>query len=134
MPANAPVATVLGDQPMDVAEPTGEVLDLEIVGELQRTLSAGMRRQLQIGFEALLPVRLGAIERAIQSGDSAELRRVAHQLRGTSVTLGASRLSKICRELEQEGGEPDRVVAERQLAGLTAAGAEACQALRDKLG
>jgi HPt (histidine-containing phosphotransfer) domain-containing protein len=50
------------------------------------------------------------------------------------VTLGASRLSKICRELEQEGGEPDRVVAERQLAGLTAAGAEACQALRDKLG
>lgn len=54
---------------------------------------------LQI-FLAALPDRITEIRRFVSLGDSVGLLRAAHRLKGSSATLGASRMALICAELE----------------------------------
>ena len=41
-----------------------------------------------------------AIEKAAKSGDTDEILRVAHQLKGSSANLGASALAELCGQIE----------------------------------
>ena len=41
-----------------------------------------------------------AIEKAAKSGDTEEILRVAHQLKGSSANLGASDLAELCGQIE----------------------------------
>ena len=54
-------------------------------------------------FLSDLPKRLTAIAEAFQHGDAAALALQAHALRGGAANFGASRLDKVCEELEQIG-------------------------------
>ena len=46
------------------------------------------------------PQLLEGMTQAISQGDAATLQRYAHNLKSTSATFGAMRLSELCRELE----------------------------------
>lgn len=56
-----------------------------------------------VSFLAESSDSLAAVRRAIEQGEPAELARAAHRLRGSAATLGATRVSGICQELEQRG-------------------------------
>ena len=50
-----------------------------------------------------MPNRLDGIRTAIETQDSAALRREAHRLKGSSQQMGAMRLTTLCAELENFG-------------------------------
>ena len=51
------------------------------------------------GYLSGTPPLLEEMERAASAGDADTLRRAAHTLKSTSASLGALRLSTICREI-----------------------------------
>ena len=130
-PAHREVAPPLGAGDAGAAAVT--LLSPTMIAQLRKTLSDDMREHLSSGFATVLPGRLTAIENAIRSGDREALRHAAHLLRGTSATLGASRLSEMCRTLEHANSENDPVVAESQITRLAAVAAETQRALQDEL-
>ncbi|HEX2702584.1 MAG TPA: Hpt domain-containing protein [Solirubrobacteraceae bacterium] len=69
---------------------------------------------------------------AIRRGDRAEVRRVAHKLKGSSDSLGATHLRACAQQLEL-GREEDSELGESQIAELGALAAQASEALRDQL-
>ena len=69
---------------------------------------------------------------AIERGDRAEVRLIAHKLRGSSASLGALRLRDRCQELELDVEEADEL-GEPQIAELRGIAAEASEALRHEL-
>jgi HPt (histidine-containing phosphotransfer) domain-containing protein len=94
------------DQPIDAAA-FAELLenvggDREFLGELVGTYLADS------------PVQFTALRAAVAMGDAAAARRAAHSLKSTSASMGARRLSAMCREIEA-------ACAAEQLAGLGAA-------------
>jgi HPt (histidine-containing phosphotransfer) domain-containing protein len=84
-----------------------DTLDPAMIAQLRATLDGDMRAQLYRGFESVLPARVASIEGAIRDGDPVALRKAAHLLRGTSITLGAAGLSELCRRLETTAREDD---------------------------
>jgi HPt (histidine-containing phosphotransfer) domain-containing protein len=46
------------------------------------------------------PVKINAIQRAIERADAESLRQAAHSLKGSSGTLGVCQLASLCEELE----------------------------------
>jgi PAS domain S-box-containing protein len=71
-----------------------------------------------------LPDRMDGIRGAIESSDSAVLRREAHRLKGSSQQMGAARLAALCLELENLGRN-DRV--QEAMAFFVAADRECAQ-------
>ncbi|NNM52994.1 MAG: Hpt domain-containing protein [Pseudomonadales bacterium] len=64
-------------------------------------------------------VRMDSVRQAIDSGDAEALRKAAHSFKGSSVNVGARRLSEVCRMLEDalvQGQQPD---AQEFLVALT---------------
>jgi two-component system sensor histidine kinase/response regulator len=110
-----------------------DVLDGVTIGQLRETLTSEMCEEVVEAFEQSLPKSIEDIEAAGRSGDQLELRRVAHLLKGTSATLGATRLSLSCQRLEHSGRGQDASVSEEQLVQLRAAAEEARHALRGEL-
>lgn len=53
-------------------------------------------------YDTEVPALLSAMRRAVTAGDADGLRRAAHKLKSTSATLGATRLTDLCRALEAE--------------------------------
>ena len=53
-------------------------------------------------YDTEAPALLLAMRRAVTAGDADGLRRAAHKLKSTSATLGATRLTELCRTLEAE--------------------------------
>ena len=49
------------------------------------------------------PTMVGEIEQGVDRADATTLRRIAHNLKSNSAALGASRLSGLCKELEEMG-------------------------------
>jgi HPt (histidine-containing phosphotransfer) domain-containing protein len=66
-------------------------------------------------------------------GDQAEVRRVAHLLKGSSATFGATRLRECCLRLEHTGRRGDARAEEKQLGRLRASAEQARSALRERL-
>jgi HPt (histidine-containing phosphotransfer) domain-containing protein len=75
---------------------------------------AGLARDFDEGFAE----RLGEMEAAVRSGDSAALRRAAHNLKGSSGILGARGMAELCRRLEDLAEEGRMAGAEGWLARL----------------
>ena len=129
---SGPTSGSVADQGVTV-EPSEEVLDQDTIAELRNGLTVEILQQLNRTFEESLPTRVAAIENAVRSGDRTELRRTARLLKGSSLTLGAIRLGRICRQLELTSGEQDPVISEQQLVRLVAFAAEAREALSAQL-
>jgi two-component system, sensor histidine kinase and response regulator len=115
------------------ASQLNDVLDRETVLELQDTLTIDAQERLLETFEASLHESVADIEAAVRRNDRTGLRRTAHLLKGSSATLGATRLRLSCQQLEQSGRGEDTDVSEEQLARLRATVSEARHALREQL-
>jgi two-component system chemotaxis response regulator CheY len=61
---------------------------------------------------------LGTLERAVGAGDAATLRTVAHTLKGSSATVGATELAAVCSALETSRSWSDCPALVRRAAGL----------------
>ena len=70
-----------------------------MIEQLRRDLDARMREQLVDAFRAQLHTCVPQLQRAIDEGDDAECHRLAHGLKGSSATMGASRLQRLCERL-----------------------------------
>jgi len=110
-----------------------EVLDRGTLLELKATLTIEAQERLIETFEASLPESVADIEAAVRRNDRTGLRRTAHLLRGSSATLGATRLRLSAQQLEQSGRGEDTDVTEEQLARLRATVSEARDALHEQL-
>jgi PAS domain S-box-containing protein len=53
-------------------------------------------------FLADVGTLLATLHRALDEGDAAEVRRMAHTLKSNGATLGATEFAELCRELEQQ--------------------------------
>jgi two-component system sensor histidine kinase/response regulator len=122
----------LGDDNVPV-EVLAQVLDQDTVAALRNSLTVEVRHQLSRTFEESLSTRLARIESAMHAGDQAEVGRTAHLLKGSSLTLGATRLSQVCQQLELTSREQGPIMSEDQFVDLVAVASEARRALSDQL-
>ena len=113
------------------ADVTGSVLDMPTVQRLRDALTPEKYRTLLDTFDMQQKTCVAEIDVAIRSGDRTEVRRVAHKLKGSSSSLGASRLRICCQALEHV--DPDGELGEPQIVELRGTAAEASEALRYQL-
>jgi HPt (histidine-containing phosphotransfer) domain-containing protein len=117
--------------PGGFAEPAdGPVLDAAMIEQLRRDLDARMRDQLVDAFRAQLRASVAQLQRAIDEGDDAECRRLAHGLKGSSATMGANRLQCLCERL---GHGPRGAVGAADVARLQRLADEALSAVAEAL-
>ena len=114
------------------AEPPDGVLDQAAVGRIRASLTQAKRAALADTFDLQQERCVLEIGGAIERGDRAEVRLVAHKLRGSSASLGVLRLRDRCQELELDVEEADEL-GEPQIAELRGIAAEASEALRHEL-
>jgi len=108
-------------------------LDQATISQLREALTLEMRETLIEAFESSLPECVADIAAAARSGDKAELRRVAHLLKGSAATLGAEGLRLCCQALEHATRAEDLGAGGAQLDDLEAIATEAREALRREL-
>ena len=113
------------------AQTPGAVLDLAAVGRVRGALTPAKYALLLDRFDAQQRICVAEIGIAVERGDRTEVRRVAHKLKGSSASLGASRLQMCCLALEHL--EPGDALGEPQMAALRGSAAEASDALRHEL-
>ncbi len=78
-----------------------EVIDATAFKELQLMINENeMLVRVIDSYLEETPQLLEGMAQAISQGDAATLQRYAHNLKSTSATFGAMRLSQLCRELE----------------------------------
>jgi DNA-binding response OmpR family regulator len=63
-----------------------------------------LRARLRAVFEEALPGALSELDAAAAAGDEERLRRAAHRLKGSSLTMGAAELAAACGEVERLAG------------------------------
>jgi HPt (histidine-containing phosphotransfer) domain-containing protein len=113
-------------------EDLGGVLNQAAVALIRERLTPAKFTALVDSFDRQQEQCLIEIDGAIQRGDRADVRRVAHKLRGSSASLGAIRLRDRCQQLELDRDEAS-ALGERQIAELRVIAAEARDALRYEL-
>jgi HPt (histidine-containing phosphotransfer) domain-containing protein len=88
-------------------------IDAATLDELLATLGGdgAFLAELIATYLADSPPLVDAMRAAAAAGDAAALRRAAHTLKSTSASLGALRLSGVCREVEG-AASADRVPAD----------------------
>lgn len=91
--------------PSTLASSHGEVLDLNILGDLLTTLGGEFSNLVQIidSFLEDAPGLLDELDRFIRSGDAAGVHRIAHGLKSNGADFGARKFSTFCKELEAMG-------------------------------
>jgi HPt (histidine-containing phosphotransfer) domain-containing protein len=109
------------------------LLDEATIGEIHDSLTAEMRAQLIDVFEEQCRACVSDVAEAVRRGDRAGLRRVAHLLKGSSASLGASALRHCCEGLERSCRSEDAPVTATQVEELAAAATAAGEALRSQL-
>jgi len=91
-------------------EPAGGLLDLEQVRALADLEDTSGEWNLSKLFELFAFDASEALERMdelARSGDAQALERMAHRLKGSSVSIGAAGFSRDCREIELGAGRAD---------------------------
>ena len=89
---------------------TGELLDETALQDLEVLASEDdpdFVEQLLRIFVLEAPCRIGEIRRAAGMGDSREVQKTAHLLKGTCKQLGLTALARLCQEFEDEGRAGD---------------------------
>ncbi|HEX2572540.1 MAG TPA: response regulator [Polyangia bacterium] len=94
-------AGAVGEAPRE-ASPATPVLASAPVAELR---SIGILKKVSGMFIADTPGTLAALSAAIESGDVAQVDRIAHRLQGASGALGAQGMAALCVEIQQVARE-----------------------------
>jgi PAS domain S-box-containing protein len=118
-------------QPVAAAAPSS-VLDEKTIGLLRKTLSEAARGKLIDTFETQQDIYVAQLTAAMEQGDREEVRRLAHKLKGSSASLGATRVRQCCQLIGDIGWQNGGVGA-AQITELRVAAAEATEALRHEL-
>jgi HPt (histidine-containing phosphotransfer) domain-containing protein len=108
-----------------------DALDAERFAALRRGLVSpeALPRLVGIFEDASLDI-LDELRTAIEAGDSASVRELAHKLRGGCVSLAAVHMGELCRELEERAADGVLDGAGERFAGIDSAFADAVAALR----
>lgn len=77
-----------------------EFVDWAALRKLATDTSSDVVRQLIASYRSTLDQSVAKIEAAVKKGDLDGIRRTAHHLRASSATLGATKLSELCQNLE----------------------------------
>jgi HPt (histidine-containing phosphotransfer) domain-containing protein len=109
------------------------MLDQQMIEQLRESLTPEMRSQLLDAFHGQVDECLGQLADAVRRSDRDERRRVAHLLKGSSATMGASRLRSLCEQLEGRGSAGSLEPGEEQLEELRKVATEALQAVDQAL-
>jgi CheY-like chemotaxis protein/HPt (histidine-containing phosphotransfer) domain-containing protein len=109
------------------------ILDRGTVAQLREMLTPEQRSHLLDVFDRQQEQCAGEIASAVLRSDRAEIRRLAHLLKGSCASLGARRLGDVCQELEQIARSAEAPVGAEQLRQLHLATAEASRSLRQTL-
>ena len=130
-PGTAPAAS-----PPAEAPPPASPLDREILSELRGLQSGdpGLLRRLVKVFLDQTPPLVETIRRAGAEGDAEALERAAHTLKSASGHLGALRLSRLCRELEEAARRREEGRFGSLAEAVTREFSRAAEALRDEAG
>ncbi len=92
----------------ETATPSPPVLDRAAVAELWESLgptAAAVVPQLVAAFLAEAPAQLGEARRAMAEGRHADIRRTAHSLKGSCLSLGLAALAEAAKTLEHAARE-----------------------------
>lgn len=101
-----------------------------MIERLRCSLTTEMRAELRETFLVQVRECVGELSDAIRRGDRSECRRIAHGLKGSSATVGASRMKLWCARVERTGvTEHDPEGAEVEVGELNAVAHEATQAI-----
>jgi len=93
--------------PPATSAPALAVLDPAAMGDLLSMLGGEFDYLVELidSFLEDAPQLLSELDRFVQSGDAAGVRRVAHSLKSNGADFGAATLSNLCKELEMMGKE-----------------------------
>ena len=94
------------------------VLDLSVIERLHQDLDAvvpAMVDSLLDEFASTLPDGIKLITDALSRNDADAVRRSAHRLKGSSLTVGAAAVARRCLTLEQMGHDGDLAKAQTEL-------------------
>jgi len=94
-----------------------DLLDVAIVSELEQ-LDAGILTHLISMYFAEAAEQLTVLDGAVKSGEMLIVSQVAHKLKGSSSTLGATRVAQILGELETAARDGDLSDGAALIAGL----------------
>jgi signal transduction histidine kinase/DNA-binding response OmpR family regulator/HPt (histidine-containing phosphotransfer) domain-containing protein/integral membrane sensor domain MASE1 len=76
-------------------------LDAALIAELRQTLGDdAIYGEVVDAYLREAPIRLAGMQQALAAGDSEALRRLAHVLKGSSLTFGAGPVAALCQDLE----------------------------------
>jgi HPt (histidine-containing phosphotransfer) domain-containing protein len=108
------------DPPATGAAPdgNGSVLDPEVLANLRDLGDPELLAELAEMFFDDATSRLAEMREAVEAGDAAGVKRVAHTLKGSSGNMGAARMSAICAELQDVGDSGDLAPARGLLEDL----------------
>jgi HPt (histidine-containing phosphotransfer) domain-containing protein len=110
------------------------VLEPAMIEELRETLTPAMRRELLDLFRVQVDRTLVELTAAIRDGDQEECSRLAHGLKGSSATMGATRMRFLCDRLAHPEGNGGAASRDAQLEELHQVSAESLRAVEQALG
>jgi HPt (histidine-containing phosphotransfer) domain-containing protein len=99
-------------------EETAEPLDRDVLEHLRVLGGPEMLSELAQMFYDDTRSALASLRKALQGGDSASVERIAHALKGSSGSMGATRMSQLCSEIQDAGASADLARASTFSKGL----------------
>lgn len=107
-----------GEDAVCPSTPPAPGVDPAAASRLRDELGAGAAANFVAIYLRELPGRIESIERAIADGDGDSLRTVAHTLKSSSASVGATALGELCVALERDGREGRISAARGRLTAL----------------
>jgi two-component system sensor histidine kinase/response regulator len=105
-PMPGPVATGTAAASATLSATQGATLDAAQIAELRQTLGDdGVYDEVVDAYLREAPIRLAGMRQALAARDGDALRRLAHVLKGSSLTFGAGAVATLCQNLEQHAGQ-----------------------------
>jgi len=136
------LARALGDHhASDANGPTGveaanaieTAIDHAILDQIRDDVGSSAVREVIEEFLKSSPSLIATLRQAAARGDAPAIRAVAHNMKGTSATLGAVALSRRCAALESSTGSGSVADAAAQVAAIEAMYAAARKALESEV-
>ncbi len=88
-------------------EEAEDSLDQAVIASLRELGDSDLLSELAEMFLEEVPGQLGVMREAMEKGDAETVKRIAHTLKGSSGNMGATRMSRLCLDLENAGESND---------------------------